>query len=139
MARPRPPWLPVTATAAPSARPNDEIPADTRRLVLARANGRCESCAGDLDISRYSLHHRRPKGMGGSRVADLHSPANLLVLCGRGNADGCHGDVHGHPIAARDAGMLVRRAADPARVPVLIHGTRLVLLAIDGTYAEEAR
>ncbi|WP_018501893.1 HNH endonuclease [Parafrankia discariae] len=138
MARSRPPWLPVTVTAAPSARPTDEIPADTRRLVLARAGGRCESCAGDLDISRYSLHHRRPKGMGGSRATDLHSPTNLLVLCGRG-ADGCHGDVHGHPVAARDAGMLVRRAADPARVSVLIHGTRRVLLTAEGSYAEEAR
>ncbi|MEX5631915.1 HNH endonuclease [Parafrankia sp. FMc2] len=134
---PRPPWLPVTAMAKAPARSDSEVPAATRRLLLARAGGRCESCGADLDISRYSLHHRRPVGMGGSRAADLHCPSNLLVLCGRDNRDGCHGAVHSHPTDAREAGLLVRRAATPARVPVLIHGVRLVLLSPDGSYIPE--
>ncbi|MCK9928781.1 HNH endonuclease [Frankia sp. Mgl5] len=135
--RTRAPWLPVTDTAPTST--TDDPPPAIRVLVLERAGGQCESCGDELIISRRSLHHRRPKGMGGSREVTRHSPVNLLVLCGRDNTDGCHGDVHGYPTAARDAGLLVRRAADPARVPVLIHGKRLVLLTAEGTYAEEAR
>lgn len=133
---PRPPWL-----RAPSPTPADPspagIPAATRSMVLARAGHRCESCGTSILGTPYSLHHRRPKGMGGTRAATVHSLVNLLALCGSGTT-GCHGLVHLHPTAARDAGYLVHQGASPARVAVLVHDGRRVLLTAVGTYIEEA-
>ncbi|EFC79170.1 HNH endonuclease [Parafrankia sp. EUN1f] len=130
----RPSWLPVTATAA-TRRP-DAVPDSTRALVLARAGGCCESCGAGLVLSSYSIHHRRPLGSGGSRAADRHSPCNLLALCGSGTS-GCHGAVHANRTHARDAGLLVRQSANPARVAVQLHGGRRVLLTAAGSYAPE--
>jgi len=70
--------------------------------------------------------------MGGTRAEVAHAIENLLALCLP-----CHGAVHGHPGAARDAGLLLHQAADPARVPVRLPGGRVVLLGPDGTYVEE--
>lgn len=71
--------------------------------------------------------------MGGTRAEIAHGPANLLVVCGRDNRSGCHGLIHSNPVAARDAGLLVRQGADPAVVQALIRG-RLASLGADGTY-----
>lgn len=132
----RPAWLagagttpPATARAAPAD--------DVRTLVLFRAGARCESCGEVLRPGRWSLHHRRPSGMGGTRASVAHSPSNLLALCGTDNVTGCHGLVHRNPAAARDAGLLVRKAADPTKVPVRLFDDRRVLLTTDGTYIEE--
>ena len=38
-------------------------------------------------------HHVIPKGMGGVS-AELEKRIPKIRLCGMGNADGCHGDVH---------------------------------------------
>lgn len=53
----------------------------TRALVWERDAGRCARCG--LPITReWSLHHRVPRGAGGSRRPELNSPANLVLLCG---------------------------------------------------------
>ncbi len=133
----RPPWLAAIPVPADSARTADGPSEETRALVLARAEDRCESCGTSLLGKPYSLHHRRPRGMGGTRAADAHSPVNLVALCGRGNHDGCHGLVHQHPAAALAGGLLVRRSADPARVRLVLHDGRAVLLTPAATYVEE--
>jgi hypothetical protein len=112
----------------------DRIAAATRTLALQRAGGRCELCDGPA----VSVHHRRPKGAGGSSAADRHHVTNLLVVCGVDNRSGHHGQCHRHP-ERFDNGWLVRHGETlPADIPVLIVGERWVLLTDDGGYRDVA-
>ena len=115
----------------------------TRSLVLDRAQGGCELCGVQLHdgitwLRSNSVHHRRPRGMGGSSLAAINSPANLLLLCGDGTNPmaGCHGRIESNRTAAYDAGWLVHFAADPAEVLVTVFGDVQVHLTHDGTYQE---
>ena len=112
----------------------------TRLLVLDRAQGGCELCGVQLHdgmgwLRSHSVHHRRPRGMGGSTMADTNSPANLLLLCGDG-VSGCHGRVESNRTRALEHGWLVPFAGDPAAVPVTVFGDVQVHLTHDGTYQE---
>lgn len=101
----------------------------TRQLVIERDHGRCLRCGGPME----SIHHRKPRGMGGTRDASINSPVNLVSLCGHGTA-GCHGWIESHRDAAYRDGWLVRRNEDPAEV--LIRTRELmVLLFEDGGMA----
>lgn len=111
--------------------------AKARQAVLERSCGRCERCGRAL-YPGWSCHHRRPRGMGGTKRIDAHSPANLAALCGSATT-GCHGEVESDRTAALKAGWLVRLNADPAAVPVRVHGLPFpVLLTDDGCYASAA-
>lgn len=111
--------------------------AKARQAVRERAGGRCERCGTALR-GDWSCHHRRPRGMGGTRRFDANSPVNLLALCGSATT-GCHGEVEADREAAREAGWLVRLHADPALIPVPIFGrTRLTYLTDDGGYRDVA-
>lgn len=82
----------------------DQIPRVNRQIVQGRAMGQCERClAYTLD---GDLHHRRPKGLGGSKLPDRHDVANLVYLCRP-----CHSWAHGNPAAATAAGFLVPRSS----------------------------
>lgn len=107
---------------------------ETRALVVARARYRCEVCGIALDLgwSGFSVHHRTPRGMGGSRDPRLNLPSNLLALCGSGTT-GCHGRVERDRAVAVDNGWIVPRWADPAEFPVLVFGDRWVILTEHGT------
>lgn len=93
---------------------------ETVQNVLARDHHSCRTCAmgiyGDRGIN-WVLHHRRPRGSGGSRRADTNSPSNLVVLCAH-----CHAAVEGNRTDALAAGWLVSQWDDPARVPVRAAG-----------------
>lgn len=54
--------------------------------VFERSHGMCEGCGKPGS----QVHHRRFRGRGGE-----HNLANLVMLCGVGNTDGCHGRAHG--------------------------------------------
>lgn len=102
----------------------------TRAIVYARAGQRCELC-GEYAYGG-SVHHRRPRGMGGDKRPETSSPANALLLCGQGNT-GCHGWVESHRLEAYDLGLLLRRWQDPRLEPVTIRAGR-VLLGEHGEY-----
>ena len=51
-----------------------------------RADGQCEGCGRYGELNR---HHRRFRRRGGKTT-----PENHLLLCGMGNASGCHGKAH---------------------------------------------
>lgn len=89
----------------------------TREVLAKRSGGKCEVCGGG---KATEVHHRRPRGMGGSRKAATNLPSNLLHLCA-----GCHrGLIEIHREVALNAGWLVRQADDPAGVAVhLRYGT----------------
>jgi len=113
------------------------VPRKTRALVLARARYHCERCGVLLAADYYSLQHRRPRGMGGSSDPDIHSPSNLLALCGSA-VTGCHGWAESKRDEADAAGFLIKGRRDPAEVPVLLLMRKPVLLLPDGTYGAAA-
>jgi hypothetical protein len=107
-------------------------------LVLERAQYSCEVCDGELGHVRglhWSLHHRVPRGMGGTTSPMANSPANLLLVCGSGTT-GCHAVIEHNRSGARAAGWLLSHGQDPLQVPVLLErGLRWQLLTAEGSYA----
>lgn len=95
-------------------------------MVIARAGERCERCgAPGADI-----HHRRARGMGGSRDPHANLPGNLVLLC-----RGCHDWIESRRSWAYGQGWLiphdVRINPETVSVPTAMHGR--VLLADDGS------
>jgi hypothetical protein len=105
---------------------------DTRALVIARAGGVCEVC-GEKPTRDGSIHHRRPRGMGGTRNPEINSPTNLMYLCGSGTT-GCHGWIESNRNDARVLGYLLRSGDDALETPVLLHRKRRVYLEPSGVY-----
>lgn len=102
----------------------------TRALILERANFCCEMCGTrDGDWSGWSVHHRRPAGMGGDRRPETRGAANGVLLCG----SGCHGWVESHRDEARERGLLPRMNQIPADEPVQL-GRGVVRLDDAGNY-----
>jgi len=117
----------AAARTAPKKRraPKPGVTAETRALVLARAQGRCEACGRPLTDAGVHVHHRKKRSQGGG-----HDLPNLVAL----HPD-CHviapESVHQRSAWAYEVGLMVRRGEDPAAVPLLLHGRREVLLAVD--------
>lgn len=129
--------------AVAKRQPRDTGPAvGIRALVAARAHGACELCRTQLWTphhgwsAAHSVHHRRPRGMGGTSRTDTNSPANLLLVCGTGTT-GCHGWIESHRDESFRFGYLLRQYEDPAQVVVELHHGR-VHLEHDGTYRKAA-
>jgi hypothetical protein len=97
------------------------VPIAVAQLVVARDGWACVSCGLDISgIERgwdWSIQHRIPRGMGGSRDPRLNLPSNLVVLCGSGTT-GCHGGAESYREGARARGLLLHRIEDPTKVPV---------------------
>lgn len=117
----------------------------TKDLVWARAGGRCEVCGGSLAGMRgFSRHHRRPRRMGGSRLPETNSPANILLVCGSATSpDGCHQRIESNREQAYADGLLLHDGQNPVEVPVMLadpysqsQWPRVVWLTEDGTYTE---
>ena len=85
----------------------------TRGLIKDRARGFCERCARPLR-EFAQIHHRTPRGMGGTSDDSLASPANGLWLCFR-----CHQWVESHRSEAVRMGWIVPRGQLPHETPVL--------------------
>ncbi len=88
----------------------------TCQLVDLRDESCCVRCGAYLLGSPASRHHRKRRSQA-SRM-EVHSPANLIDLCGTGTT-GCHGWVHAHPEEARESGWLLRSTDSPERTPML--------------------
>lgn len=94
--------------------------AEVVELVLERDRFSCVGCGRPVGGERgrdWSIQHRIPRGMGGSRDKRLNLPANLLVLCGSG-VTLCHGEVESNRTAALLDGFLLHRIQEPTEVPV---------------------
>ncbi len=98
-------------------------------LVLARSNGVCEVCG---QARAPNVHHRRPRGMGGTSRA-IESPGWLLHVCGQGNTSGCHGRIESSREAAREAGWLLTDRQTPQDTPARLW-FGFVLLDDEGDY-----
>jgi hypothetical protein len=108
----------------------DELKAQARR----RDNNTCVVCGVHVGDGG-NVHHRRNRGMGGSRAANAIS--NLLVACGSPSS-GCHGLLTERPweIDAERYGWVLptNGSADPATVPVLVAWLGWALPLADGSW-----
>jgi hypothetical protein len=110
---------------------SDPIPTANRQIVTARALGHCERCGA---WGAGELHHRRPKGNGGSSRPDRHNVENLAYLC-----TSCHKWTHSFPKKSAPVGFLVERRSGLNPVDVPIHmPAGPVWLTPHGTYSQNA-
>jgi hypothetical protein len=127
-------------------------------LLVVRSGQRCEArtpwCFGkrmgksgpdgylhDLTRGQVSIHHRRPRGMGGTDRPDTHTLPNLMLLCGSGTI-GCHGFIESHRQVALDRGYLLPKEGPlsvPAARPLVTPGGRLVFLDYAPSYVDTGR
>jgi 5-methylcytosine-specific restriction protein A len=92
-------------------------------IVQERSSGCCERCGNDWATQ---LHHRRPRGMGGTKREGSNTASALLHLCQR-----CHAYIESHRWQALTLGWLVLQDGDPVATPVRTrHG--VVMLTDDG-------
>lgn len=97
-----------------------------RELVNTRGSRRCVECGSPCDLQ---IHHRLPRRAGGTRWDGINAPTNLITVCLYS-----HAWIEANRTEAYAAGWLVPSAADPAQIPVLVHGVGAVYLTPDGTY-----
>lgn len=94
--------------------------AEVKAIIFDRADGRCEICGAAFSDMQY--HHRRPRGMGGTRRADTNTASAGLYLCGQD-----HRTVEAYRMQALDNGWLVKQSQFPTDVPVLRRGVFVLL------------
>jgi 5-methylcytosine-specific restriction protein A len=99
---------------------------DVRKVIQSRAKDRCEIC-GSLALY-HQIHHRRPRGMGGSKDPVVGSAANGIWVHPH-----CHSKIESERERARENGWLVPQASDPSKVPFKKYNG-WVMLNEDGTY-----
>jgi hypothetical protein len=106
---------------------SSRFPPYVRTAILHRAGLCCERCGTSTsDWSGWSVHHRRPAGMGGDRRPEVKTAANGLLLCGSG-VTGCHGWVEDNRKRAYALGLLLRRHQIPTEEPVTLRRGRVLL------------
>lgn len=93
---------------------------DVRDIVLERSGYRCELCYTPLTVT--SLHHRKPRQMGGTKKPWINDPENFLALCGTGTT-GCHGLVEANRETGYTYGWLIRTGHPEADIPTVPHIT----------------
>lgn len=101
--------------------------------MVERAGGRCEIC-GAAVIHRQGgeVHHRLPRGSGGSSDPAKGQASNALLLC----LDH-HRYVETNPPDVYDNGWKIRHGHAPSEVPALLltlYGRDRWLLTDDGMY-----
>ena len=99
------------------------FPKPVRDLIVARSQGMCEICGFAVP---EQIHHRRPRGSGGTRRPETNEAANGLAAC-----SACHALVESRRTFALDRGWLVPPNHAPDHVPVVYQGN-WALLTDDG-------
>jgi 5-methylcytosine-specific restriction protein A len=99
----------------------------TRDIIRERAKHRCEVCIMPI-TSGGQIHHRRPRGMGGTKNTVSRSAANGLYV-----HSSCHAWIEGNRSEALEKGFLVHQWDDPTKVPVRF-GQEHRLLLDDGGF-----
>jgi 5-methylcytosine-specific restriction protein A len=105
---------------------------EVRQLIRERSGGVCEIqavCQGRA-ASTWQIHHRRPRGMGGTKRPETNQAACGLGVCGD-----CHRLAESQREMALANGWLVRQNQTPATIP-LLYRHRWCLLDNDGGVTE---
>ena len=109
----------------------DFTAATVRRVFFDRDGSACFLCRRSLRWEDrgfgWSMHHRKPRGSGGTKgaaAAAIASPANALTLCGSGTT-GCHGWAEHFRARAIEIGVLIsRNAVGPEFAPTAVRVQR---------------
>lgn len=108
--------------------------AEKRELLWLRCGGRCEVSGLSLGVSSFDVHHRRPRGMGGSSRWDTELLSNLLAVRPEVHSGGplsVHGVRRGWMV---DRGFLVPQGFVAGVWPLWLFGECWVLLLPSGGY-----
>ena len=84
-----------------------KFPNEIKEMVAERAGWRCEICG--KGVTSPQIHHRRPRGMGGTKRKNSASPANALFLDME-----CHTDVEKNRYVAIVNGWVLSQSDDPS-------------------------
>jgi 5-methylcytosine-specific restriction protein A len=95
-----------------------------RDLVFQRDGSACVVCR---DTYQLQVHHRRPRGAGGTQRPESNEAANLVVVCLTH-----HSWLESQRELARQRGYLVPQHANPEDVPIVWCGVHVYLRA-DGS------
>ncbi|WP_374193334.1 HNH endonuclease signature motif containing protein [Mycolicibacterium sp. S2-37] len=87
----------------------------------------CERCT----MEGHEIHHRRPRGMGGSKDPLTNTAANGVLLC-----RSCHRWIELNRTAALEFGWLVRQGHDPREVAVNYRGS-WARLSVNGVVSHD--
>ena len=96
----------------------------TRKLIMERAGYKCEICGLSMVIGQ--IHHRQPRGMGGTRSKSRSSCSNGLYVHAK-----CHAMVESQRERAYMMGWLVKTGYQPESTPVKLWDGWFVL-TVDG-------
>ncbi|QXW04037.1 hypothetical protein [Rhodococcus globerulus] len=113
------------------------FPDAVKKLIHDRSGRRCEvrqACHGDAAVQ---IHHRRPRGAGGSSLAWVNQAANGLDVCSP-----CHTFIESAREYSEAHGWLVsmNKKLRPNEVPVLlVHDLEPLLLSDDGTWSRSTK
>lgn len=105
------------------------FPRPVIELVTARSQNYCECMSTGCTLIAEHIHHRRPKGLGGTRRPESQWASNALHVCLR-----CHLKIHAMPTWSRTHGFLVRQSDEPATVPLYWRFSQTVLLTDTGSF-----
>jgi len=84
----------------------------TRTLIKTRAGQRCEACGARIEGSGQ-IHHRQPRGMGGSRRQETRSAANGVYVHPR-----CHAEIESRRKRSAALGFLVGVGRSTEEAPI---------------------
>ena len=97
-----------------------------RSQIKERSKDRCEIC-GSIALY-HQIHHRRPRGMGGSKDPACGTAANGIRVHPH-----CRAKIESNREQALQKGWLVKQGQDPAETPFLRYDRKWVLLKEDGS------
>jgi len=101
-------------------------PRVARMVFFERDGEACFRCRRPLRWHErgfsWSLHHRKPRGMGSSLDPIVGSASNAIPLCGHATSpDGCHHWAEKYRDTAREHGYLIpRNATTPEYAPTAV-------------------
>ena len=109
-----------------------KVPQKVREAVITRDGNRCLRCRQSILNVPASVHHRKPRGMGGTSDLRCNDIRNLVLLCGTGTT-GCHGWVESNRASAREDGWLIASFDDLDRNLVRPDGSCVRLFETGGS------
>jgi len=89
---------------------NTGFPPAVRAIIQERSGGLCERCGY---VQGVEIHHRRPRGMGGTTRESTNTASNGVLLCVE-----CHRWVESHRTDALLEGFLVLQIDSPLRAAI---------------------
>ena len=97
-----------------------EFTEKARKVIRTRAQDKCELCG--TRCTDGQIHHRKPRGMGGTKNQASRSISNGLYVHFR-----CHHMIEMNRAKALENGWLIRQSGDPELEPVRLHSGWVVL------------